>query len=52
MLKATKLQLEITKMTESDEKNETTMTHVIGFQLPEEPEEDEEYYEEDDDEDD
>ena len=51
MLQATQLQVEITKLAGDKEEVEPTMTHVIGFQLPEEPEEDE-YYEEDDDEDD
>lgn len=51
MLKATQLQVEITKIAGDKEETEPTMTHVIGFQIPDEPEEDEDY-EEDDDEDD
>lgn len=48
MLQAQKIQKEINDLAKESETPEPQMTHVIGFQLPEE----EEYYEEDFDEDD
>ena len=48
MLKATKIQNELTELAQANEEEPQQATQVIGFQLPEV----EEYYEEDYDEDD